>query len=98
MLGHVFNPLTLYWRQGRPGEPRCAVAEVPNTYGGRHCPLLRPDASGTARTAKEFCVSPYFPEAGPGNAADPPGSATAPATAGPPGRPAWRVPRRTALR
>ncbi|MFE0677372.1 DUF1365 domain-containing protein [Streptomyces sp. NPDC058867] len=61
VLGHVFNPLTLYWCHDPDGVRRCVVAEVHNTYGGRHCYLLVPDASGTARTAKEFYVSPFFP-------------------------------------
>ncbi|MET8943344.1 DUF1365 domain-containing protein [Streptomyces sp. NPDC004542] len=61
VLGHVFNPLTLYWCHGPGGEPRCVVAEVHNTYGGRHCYLLHPDATGTARAGKEFYVSPFFP-------------------------------------
>ncbi|MFF8474611.1 DUF1365 domain-containing protein [Streptomyces sp. NPDC015414] len=61
VLGHVFNPLSLYWCHGPGGELRCVVAEVHNTYGGRHCYLLRPDETGTARTSKEFYVSPFFP-------------------------------------
>lgn len=61
VLGYVFNPLTLYWCHGPGGDLRCVVAEVHNTYGGRHCYLLRPDATGTARAAKEFHVSPFFP-------------------------------------
>ncbi|MER5979507.1 DUF1365 domain-containing protein [Streptomyces sp. NPDC001857] len=61
VLGHVFNPLTLYWCHGPDGSARCVVAEVHNTYGGRHCYLLRPDASGTALADKEFYVSPFFP-------------------------------------
>ncbi|MGX1274325.1 DUF1365 domain-containing protein [Streptomyces phaeoluteigriseus] len=61
VLGHVFNPLTLYWCHDRDGTPRCVVAEVHNTYGGRHCYLLHPDRSGTARSDKAFHVSPFFP-------------------------------------
>jgi len=62
VLGHVFNPLTLYWCHGPGGEPRCVVAEVHNTYGGRHCYLLHPDeAGGEVRTDKEFYVSPFLP-------------------------------------
>ncbi|MFF8380012.1 DUF1365 domain-containing protein [Streptomyces sp. NPDC015661] len=60
VLGHVFNPLTLYWCHDRGGRRVCVVAEVHNTYGGRHCYLLRPDARGRAETAKEFYVSPYL--------------------------------------
>ncbi|WP_416070073.1 DUF1365 domain-containing protein [Streptomyces scabiei] len=61
VFGYVFNPLTLYWCHGTDGELRCVVAEVHNTYGGRHCYLLRPDGTGTARTDKAFYVSPFFP-------------------------------------
>ncbi|MFJ7066078.1 DUF1365 domain-containing protein [Streptomyces sp. NPDC101115] len=60
VLGHVFNPLTLYWCHDRAGRRVCVVAEVHNTYGGRHCYLLRPDARGRAETAKEFYVSPFL--------------------------------------
>jgi DUF1365 family protein len=61
VLGHVFNPLTLYWCHDPDGTARCVVAEVHNTYGERHSYLLRPDGGGTARTPKEFYVSPFFP-------------------------------------
>lgn len=61
VLGHVFNPLTLYWCHDRHGRQICVVAEVHNTYGERHCYLLRTDARGRAETAKEFYVSPFFP-------------------------------------
>ncbi|WP_254898224.1 DUF1365 domain-containing protein [Kitasatospora sp. NA04385] len=60
-LGHVFNPLTVYWCRDAAGEPLCTVAEVHNTYGGRHRYLLRPDAAGRAEAAKDFYVSPFLP-------------------------------------
>lgn len=59
VLGYVFNPLTLYWCHDSDGEPVCVVAEVHNTYGGRHHYLLRPDRSDNAVVAKEFYVSPF---------------------------------------
>jgi len=59
-LGHVFNPITLYWCSRPDGRPECVVAEVHNTYGERHCYLLRPDEQGLAETAKEFYVSPFI--------------------------------------
>lgn len=43
VFGHVFNPLTLFWCHDREGVLRLVVAEVHNTYGERHCYLLRPD-------------------------------------------------------
>jgi hypothetical protein len=77
VFGYVFNPLTVYWchrasqtsasETGAAGaagaaEPlECVVAEVHNTYGQRHCYLLRTDPRGRAETAKEFYVSPYNP-------------------------------------
>ncbi|MCE4942612.1 MULTISPECIES: DUF1365 domain-containing protein [Streptomyces] len=61
VLGHVFNPLTLYWCHDAGGTPVCVVAEVHNTYGERHCYVLRTDEAGRARTPKEFHVSPFFP-------------------------------------
>ncbi|WP_216586980.1 DUF1365 domain-containing protein [Streptomyces brasiliscabiei] len=60
VLGHVFNPLTLYWCHDRSGRLVCVVAEVHNTYGGRHCYLLRPDGDGRVDVAKDFYVSPFF--------------------------------------
>jgi DUF1365 family protein len=60
VLGHVFNPITVYWCHRPDGSPACVVAEVHNTYGGRHCYLLRPDAAGRDRTAKRFYVSPFL--------------------------------------
>ena len=41
VLGHVFNPLTVYWCHDPTARLACVVAEVHNTYGERHCYLLR---------------------------------------------------------
>jgi DUF1365 family protein len=67
VLGHVFNPLTVYWCHQRTsvGEQlSCVIAEVHNTYGGRHRYLLRTDDRGRARTDKQFYVSPFYEVAG----------------------------------
>jgi uncharacterized protein len=64
VLGHVFNPLTVYWCHGPSGSLECIVAEVHNTYGERHCYLLRTDETGRADVAKEFYVSPFYDVAG----------------------------------
>ncbi|MGW1411562.1 DUF1365 domain-containing protein [Streptomyces sp. NPDC002403] len=61
VLGHVFNPLSLYWCYRADGILECVVAEVHNTYGERHCYLLRTGAGGRVEAAKEFYVSPFFP-------------------------------------
>lgn len=60
VLGHVFNPLTVYWCHDIGGALACVVAEVHNTYGERHCYLLRLDDAGTVEVDKEFYVSPFL--------------------------------------
>jgi uncharacterized protein len=59
-LGYVFNPLTVYWCHDADDTPLCVVAEVHNTYGERHCYLLRPDERWRATADKELYVSPFF--------------------------------------
>ena len=60
--GYVFNPLTVYWCHRADGTLACVVAEVHNTYGERHCYLLRTRRrrAGHGRR-KEFYVSPFLP-------------------------------------
>jgi uncharacterized protein len=61
VLGYVFNPLTVYWCHHPDGSLACVIAEVHNTYGERHCYLLRTDARGRAEVDKAFYVSPFNP-------------------------------------
>lgn len=58
LLGHVFNPLALYYGQDAAGRPTGAIYQVTNTFGDRHCYVLGPD---THACAKRFHVSPFFP-------------------------------------
>ncbi|MFD6347466.1 DUF1365 domain-containing protein [Streptomyces roseolus] len=60
VFGFVFNPLSVFWCHDASGALVCVVAEVHNTYGQRHCYLLRPDEAGEAEADKEFYVSPFF--------------------------------------
>jgi len=64
VMGHVFDPLTVFWCYDASGALVCAVAEVHNTYGERHAYLLRPDESGIAATDKALYVSPFFDVSG----------------------------------
>ena len=64
VLGHVFDPLTVFWCYNSTGSLVCAVAEVHNTYQERHAYLLRPDESGIAVTDKALYVSPFFDVSG----------------------------------
>jgi DUF1365 family protein len=64
VLGHVFDPLSVFWCFDGRSALVCVVAEVHNTYGERHAYLLRPDPSGFATTDKAFHVSPFFDVSG----------------------------------
>ena len=48
-LGYVFNPITVFWAYDHAGACTAVVAEVHNTYGGRHGYLLRPDRARVCR-------------------------------------------------
>jgi DUF1365 family protein len=60
VFGYVFNPLSVFWCHDRDGRLRHVIAEVHNTYGGRHAYLL-PPADRPVVAAKEFYVSPFNP-------------------------------------
>ncbi|MDP9220170.1 MAG: DUF1365 domain-containing protein [Actinomycetota bacterium] len=60
VLGHVFDPLSVFWCFDAQSRLVCVVAEVHNTYGERHAYLLRPDPSGVATSDKAFHVSPFY--------------------------------------
>jgi DUF1365 family protein len=59
VLGHVFDPLTVFWCLTREGRLRAVVLEVHNTYGERHAYLLDVDERGHSSTDKVFYVSPF---------------------------------------
>ena len=64
VLGHAFDPLSVFWCYDSDRVLVCVVAEVHNTYGERHAYLLHPDEAGTAVTDKDFYVSPFFDVSG----------------------------------
>jgi len=64
VLGHVFDPLSVFWCFDSAGGLAAVVAEVHNTYAERHVYLLHPDSSGTARTDKQLYVSPFNDDSG----------------------------------
>ena len=61
VLGHVFNPLSVFWCYHGSGQLAAIVAEVHNTYGERHAYVVHPNEDGIAITKKDFHVSPFFP-------------------------------------
>ena len=52
MLGYVFNPLSIFWCHDADGVLRHVVAEVHNTYGGRHAYLLPPTGDSRPRSRR----------------------------------------------
>jgi DUF1365 family protein len=63
-LGHVFDPLSVFWCYDGQGRLACVVAEVHNTYGERHAYLLHPDGDGKAEQDKALYVSPFYDVSG----------------------------------
>jgi DUF1365 family protein len=61
MLGYVFNPISVHWCYRPDGALVAVVAEVHNTYAGRHAYVLHPDARGDATVDKALYVSPFYP-------------------------------------
>ena len=59
VLGHTFDPLSVFWCVGPDGAVRAVMFEVHNTYGGRHAYLLDVDDRGRAGVDKAFYVSPF---------------------------------------
>jgi DUF1365 family protein len=67
VLGHTFKPVSFWYCHRDDGSLAAVVVEVNNTFGERHCYLLR--GRGLAfgrelRVAKEFHVSPFCQVAG----------------------------------
>ncbi|WP_183502579.1 MULTISPECIES: DUF1365 domain-containing protein [unclassified Mycolicibacterium] len=58
VLGYVFNPLSLYWCHDADGTVQHVIAEVHNTYGGRHAYVASGDGQ-LATVSKAFYVSPF---------------------------------------
>jgi uncharacterized protein len=62
VLGYVFKPVSFWYCHRRDGSLAAIVAEVNNTFGERHCYLLRGDALAWGREQrahKVFHVSPF---------------------------------------
>jgi DUF1365 family protein len=63
VLGWGFDPLSIWYCETQAGEPLAAICEVHNTFGERHCYLLRArDGEWPLRDGsdKVFHVSPFM--------------------------------------
>lgn len=63
-MGHVFDPLTVFWVLDAEQRLKALVLEVHNTYGERHVYLVDTDANGRGEVEKAFYVSPFNDTAG----------------------------------
>ncbi|MDR7297100.1 DUF1365 family protein [Pelomonas aquatica] len=62
VLGHVFKPVSFWFCERSDGSLAAVIVEVNNTFGERHCYLLRGPALAWGReqqAAKVFHVSPF---------------------------------------
>ncbi len=65
VCGYVFNPVSFWYCHNRAGELLAVLAEVSNTFGGRHAYLLCNDSRSPLvdgqelRADKSFHVSPF---------------------------------------
>jgi len=66
VMGHVFNPVSIFYCYDGDDDLALAVAEVNNTYGDRHSYVLPVGDPGfDGRSKKLMHVSPFFqPDAG----------------------------------
>jgi DUF1365 family protein len=64
ILGHAFNPISVYFCHGASGELLAMLYEVRNTFGGKHSYVM-PVAPGATHVQqacdKNFHVSPFLP-------------------------------------
>jgi DUF1365 family protein len=62
ILGHVFNPLSVWFCDDDAGAPKAIIYEVHNTYNEGHCYVFPVTDDTLARhdCAKDFYVSPFL--------------------------------------
>lgn len=60
-LGYAFDPVAFFYCYRADESPACVIAEVRNTFGERHCYLIRVDKTADTEVSKALYVSPFFP-------------------------------------
>jgi DUF1365 family protein len=60
VAGYVFNPVSFFLGYDRAGALTTAIAEINNTYGGRHRYVLGPLHDGVGHSDRVFFVSPFL--------------------------------------
>ena len=59
VMGHVFNPLSVFFCHRRDGTLSALLYEVHNTFGQRHAYLI-PDEPGHGRTIRQHCAKAFY--------------------------------------
>ncbi len=59
VLGHGFNPLSVFWCHDADGALRHVIVEVHNADTGGHAYLVPPTETGPAAVVKQFSASPF---------------------------------------
>lgn len=59
VLGHVFNPLSVFFCYRRDGSLAALLYEVNNTFGQRHSYLIPVEATGH-RTIRQHCAKAFY--------------------------------------
>ena len=59
-LGYVFNPISVHWLHAADGTVDLVLAEVHNTYAGRHVYEVHRGTDNQAQVDKAFPVSPVL--------------------------------------
>ena len=58
-FGYTFDPISVFWCYDEDDAQCAVVAEVHNTYGGRHAYLLELGCDGESEMEKAMYVSPF---------------------------------------
>jgi DUF1365 family protein len=67
VFGYLFNPVSFWYCLRGDGRVGAIVAEVNNTFGERHCYILKPREDGSfseIESEKRLYVSPFYPVSG----------------------------------
>ncbi len=59
VLGHVFNPISVFFCHRRDGTLAAMLYEVSNTFGQRHSYLI-PVEDQTGRTIRQHCAKAFY--------------------------------------
>ncbi len=60
VLGHVFNPISIFYCHGRDGALQAMLYEVNNTFGQRHSYLIPVVAEGSAGVIRQACEKRFY--------------------------------------